>query len=94
MALVLTYSPSGNIQLCRSQKLELRLHTQASSLYGNTHAMYVYYSACTSALTLRPQLIQETVGACSDLFSVWEYSAVSIPGDGIASAHLGFESVW
>ena len=91
---VLTHSPSGNIQLCRSQALELRLHTQASSLYGNTRAIYVYYSACTSALTMRPQLMQGTVGACFYPFSVWEYPVVSIPGDGIESAHPGFEFVW
>ena len=74
--------------------LELQAHTQVLSLCGNTRGIYVYDSAGTYALTLRPQLIQETAGACSYLFSIWGYPVVSIPGVGIASAHPGIEFVW
>ena len=52
-------------------------HTQASSLGGNTRAIYMYHIACTSALTLCPQLFQGTLGTCFNLLYVRGYPVES-----------------
>ena len=74
--------------------MELQAHTQVLSLCGNTRAIDVFDIGCTSALTLRPHLMQGKDGVCFYLFSVREDPLASIPVVAITSARLGIEFAW